>query len=191
MRLQAGIDLHVSSKKPSRLVVCRLTTRGLIEVHYKCEARQLEDLIYPLGKLKPSTIAVDAPLSPPPLRGFREAEQRALKAGARLLPSSLSSMVMLAKRGTVLAGLLSSLRWRPRIVETHPTSAAVVTGLRGLDDLVERIVTVDPRRLSRHEKEALVACWVAALAEVGKTVSYGGSPEFLLPSPSCGVPARQ
>lgn len=191
MRLQAGIDLHTSHRRPSNLVVCRLANGGLLEIHCKCEARQLEDLVYFLDEHRPSTIAIDAPLSPPPKRGFRQAELRALKDGARLLPPSLPPMRRLAEQGVLLAGLLGSLRWGPRIVETHPTSAALVTGLHGLDDLVNRIALDSPQIMSRHEKEALAACWVAALAEAGGTVSYGGSPEFLLPRPGYVVPAPQ
>ena len=88
---------------------------------------------------------VDAPLSPQPPGGLRPCERAAVRLGARLLPG-WGGMAALARAGIAVAALCSEAGAVP--VETHPASAARLSGL--------------PGRLGGHAWEAVAAAVAAA-----------------------------
>lgn len=110
---------------------------------------------------------VDAPISPQPPGGFRPCERAAARLGARLLPG-WRGMEALARAGAAVAALCSEAGAVP--VETHPASAARLSGL--------------PGRLGGHAWEAVAAAVAAAAWLEGSSIeAEAGGCCLSLPAP--------
>ena len=146
-----GLDLSTASR---RSAVCII--RG--DLAYFSDPLTDDEI---LGALRPAAIvAVDAPLTGPPVRGHRAVDRLMIRMGFPVLPASWPSMRALTERATRIAGLLRALG--VVVVETHPTSALRSSGCRSALELAGRVgVRVEARRLADDEAAALVAAIVA------------------------------
>jgi predicted nuclease with RNAse H fold len=116
--LVAGVDLSV--RRPSAIAVldgCELAYFGL--------ARGDDEILHAVSLLRPSVVAIDAPLSyPPEGRALRDVELELARLGYRLLPPLMGAMRELAARGIRL-----SRRLQCEVIEVHPTTSLKAMGI--------------------------------------------------------------
>lgn len=147
-----GLDLTASTRRRSS--AC-LITDG---VAYFLAPLTDDDIVEALRQA--SVLAIDAPLTGPPLRGHRAVDRLMIRIGFQVLPASWPSMRALAERAIRLTTRLS--RAGVRVVETHPRSALRSSGCENPLDLARRLgVRVERRTLNDDEADALVAAIVA------------------------------
>ncbi len=151
-----GIDPSASRRRPSGVAVVEGDTivPGL--------ARSDEDIAAWMGGAK--VVAIDAPLSlPASPRLWRDADKAILLMGYRLLPPTWGSMRALTLRARRLVLVLRD-KGVGEVVETHPRSALLNTGCRGLGELVALMglgLDRPEETLSRDERDAVIAALVA------------------------------
>ena len=133
-----------------------------------------------------TVVAVDAPLTGPPVKGHRAVDRLMIRMGFPVLPASWPSMRALTERATRIAGLLRALG--VVVVETHPTSALRSSGCRSALELAGRAgVRVEAKRLTDDEAAALVAAIVAMSYYNGRALLIRDvDGEVALLGPLCG-----
>ncbi|BEP18615.1 hypothetical protein PYJP_19670 [Pyrofollis japonicus] len=153
MRRIAGLDLAAIHRRPTGLAILDTATRSIIFLE---EVFSDEDVVDPIMHHRVGLVVVDAPLSFPPRgRGFRDVERMAMAKGARFLPLTMRSMIMLAERAIRLKRMLEVAGII--VVETHPSSSLKISGCSFSQLLEELNVSLPRRPRSRHEEDAIIA----------------------------------
>ncbi len=107
--------------------------------------------------LKPAVIAIDAPLSLPVGEIERPLEKLCRALGYKLIPPLLGPMRRLTKTGIAISETLGTARIK--VIETHPKSALLAAGMKGLKNV---LYTNNEARLTRHMIDAAISSLVAA-----------------------------
>ncbi len=172
MKILAGVDLTGSFRRASIVAFLNYNHKVIF-------TRKLwsdNDIVMEISRVKPTTIAIDAPLSI--YKGsFRPQELRAIRDGARLIPLNTPGMKKLMERGSRIASSLLKMGFR--VIETHPYSTARFLGFKNTMELARELLGFKPE--SKDEADAITCCITALLYEENLTVNYGGSPPFILP----------
>ena len=188
--LALGIDLRSGPRYPTGLAALD-GERRLRELRV---VRSDEEIEQAVERLRPSIVAIDAPLSLPEGRCcadpacscarhgiMREVDRACAAAGYRPFPALLPSMVGLTLRGIALAGRLRARGLE--VIEVYPGMAQDVLGiprkggdcsglLRGLRRTGVRGLP-RARRPSHDELDAATAALVGLLHLEGGTVTMG------------------
>ncbi len=141
---------------------------------------------------RPELIAIDAPLSWPKCGNLRKADRLLMNRGFRVLPPLFGGMKSLTKRGGYLIKKLQ--KEKIDVIEVHPTTSGKilfntsdrekwVKGLKRLGFQLEK-------GKSRHEVDASMAAFTAALHLKGKTEKVGNTKEgeIIVPLPKAVSP---
>lgn len=157
----AGIDLSGKEENPSGICVLykKLNIKVILKTLYSDE-----DILKEMKTLKPSIVAVDAPLSLPlgrcclekececALGGhFRRADLE-IRSYGRMLPLTFQGMKMLTLRGIKFAAELKK-QWE--VIETHPCTGRRMLGLEEPEDLGKLLDL--PPDAGVHELDAAMA----------------------------------
>jgi uncharacterized protein len=154
-----GIDLAGKMENPSG--ICILNGPKLIlKTFYKDK-----EILKEIEVIKPSLIAIDAPLSLPKGRcclerdcacavgGHLRQAERDRRPYGRVLPLTFRGMKMLTLRGIALA---SQLRKEYPVIETHPYTSQKMLELKNLEHDLSRYFKIPPNA-TEHELDALLA----------------------------------
>lgn len=153
-----GIDLAGKMENPSG--ICILNGRKIIlKTFYKDK-----EILKEIKVIKPSLIAIDAPLSLPRGRcclekdcecavgGHLRQAERDIRPYGRVLPLTFQGMKMLTLRGITLT---YQLRKEYPVIETHPRTSQKMLGL-GSSEHLSRFFKL-PGHATEHELDALLA----------------------------------
>ncbi len=178
MQRVTGVDLAAKSSNPTGVAVLDVRERRFLAIGHVYTDDEVLDVV---ASTDSSIVVIDAPLSFPP-RGaaFRKVELEAIRRGARLLPLTMPAMRMLVERAIELAARLRQLG--VSVYETHPWSALRLSGC-SLRVLLERLrVTNIEKRLSKHERDAIIAALVGlcVLEDCAERFEADGGALFLL-----------
>jgi len=168
-----GIDLAGSFKRDTGICILneKLFAKTMI-VHTD------KEIITLIDKVKPSLIAIDAPLSLPYGRKsldeknnihFRECDKMLLRMGIKFFPITLGPMRMLTKRGIKLKNILESKGYR--VIEVYPGGAQDILGIprksHGLHELRKGLERLGIKGIDREttgdELDAVTAAYVGYL----------------------------
>lgn len=184
-----GLDLAGVENRPTGF--CALTQD-------KAETSLLysdQEILCKIRQVRPTVVAIDAPLSLPPGRSsleertsnhLRECDRELLRKGIKFFPLTLGPMRQLTKRGMNLKNLLLAENYI--VIEAYPGGAQDVLGIprkqKGLDKLKAGLEGLGlsglKDQISDHELDAATCAYVGKLFFEGKTVIYGGQSEGIV-----------
>jgi predicted nuclease with RNAse H fold len=172
MRYGIGLDLAAKQDRCSGIAVIdsyygEVVSAGCL--------RTDNEIISFVSDLKPSVIAIDAPLTNKP--EIREVDKLMIKLGFRVFPPSFKWMRQLSLRGYELMTKLNTPEFT--IIETHPKSVLKHVGLKNFKELLDLIgVKLGELQVTnKHVEDALIASAVAycyILGRVSKVSSHDG-----------------
>ncbi len=173
-----GIDLAGSERRPSGWAFIDEDLVAHTILVYRDEGILRKTL-----EVRPSVVAIDAPLSHPKSGHFRKADLMLKKIGYSVLPTTFSGMSMLTERGIRLAEKLRE--HGVEVIETHPRSARKAMGIDAANpEEVQKAFlrlgirgALEERKLSPHELDALTAAYTALAYVEGNVVLIGDSEE--------------
>lgn len=168
----SGLDVNIASKR-YYLSICWKRMDKLLIISTDNES----DVINALKIFQPKVLAVDAPLSLSK-NPFRKQELKAIRDGAKLLPLTIKHVRSLYYFARKIIEALKKLGLNIKIIETHPTSVAILLGYNNTNNLVRKNGLLLE---NKHEKDSVTACILANLFFEGKTKNYGGKYPFVLP----------
>ena len=128
----AGLDLSAKENRCSGYSVIDVVSKTILDV--ECLYNDSEILNNVL-KDKIKVLAIDSPLMAKP--SMRMVDRKALSLGFKVFPPSFKYMRDLTLRAWKLYRILSGQGIE--VIETHPRSAIINSGLRDLEDLVARV----------------------------------------------------
>jgi len=158
-----------------------------------------EKIIQRIEEVKPSLIAIDAPLSLPPGRKtieertgvhLRECDKELLRRRIKFFPITLGPMRKLTKRGIKLRKLLESRGFR--VIEVYPGGAQDILeiprkqeGLEKLRKGLQRLAIEGLNEgMSDHELDAVTCAYVGKLFLEGKSETLGDPDKgIVMPKP--------
>jgi predicted nuclease with RNAse H fold len=129
MRYAIGLDLAAKQDRCSGIAVIDSCYREV--VRSGC-LRTDNEIISFVSDLKPSVIAIDAPLTNKP--EMREVDKLMIKLGYRVFPPSFKWMRQLSLRGYELMTRLNTPEFT--VIETHPRSVLKHAGVRTLKNFL-------------------------------------------------------
>jgi predicted nuclease with RNAse H fold len=180
-----GIDLAGKPKNPTGIALWK-QKRVKAQLVYTDD----EILAY-VENLKPSIVAIDAPLRLPKGGILRAADRQMVKRGYGVFPPALSAMKPLTLRAIKLNELIKEAF---KTIEVHPTSTRKALGMPLKDwGKIQTILKsiglkgdIQVRALTPHEIDAVTAALTAHLHIKGQTEEFGDEEEgFII------VPKRQ
>lgn len=184
-----GLDLAGVENRPTGF--CSLTQD-------KAETSLLysdQEILRKIRQVRPTIVAIDAPLSLPPGRSsleertsnhLRECDRELLRKGIKFFPLTLGPMRQLTKRGMNLKNLLLAENYT--VIEAYPGGAQDVLGIprkqKGLDKLKAGLEGLGlsglKDQISDHELDAATCAYVGKLFFEGKAVIYGDQSEGIV-----------
>ncbi|MEM1622563.1 MAG: hypothetical protein QW780_00685 [Sulfolobales archaeon] len=154
----SGLDLAAESRNCSGYAVIDLDTMTLVRA--VCLYSD-EEIVNNILADRVRLVSIDSPLAREPV--FRRIDREAIRRGFRVLPPSLGYMRKLTLRGWTLYERLS--KEGVEVIETHPRSALISSGLSDCFALAERLgLNLGIYRwkaLSRDIRDAIVSALVA------------------------------
>lgn len=151
-----GLDLAARQDKCSGIAAINSSVKEVVEA--KCLNTDDEIIDFVSG-LRPSVVAIDAPLTSEPV--MREVDKLMIRLGLRVFPPNFKWMKQLTLRGYELMNKLNNLGFV--VIETHPRSVLKYAGVKNFKELFD-IVGVklgDLQTLNKHVEDALIASTVA------------------------------
>ena len=191
-RIFAGVDLSAYPKNPTGLAWISLGERTVKAtlVHEDSE------ILNAIKALRPTLVAIDSPLSLPREGAMRRVDREMVKLGLRVFPPLLPSMKPLTLRGIALAEKLKKMGLK--VIEVHPLSTLKLLGFdkkskhKLLQLLRDEDFSVEERKYSDHELDAISAAYTALLFFEGKAVEVKGDPwDTPIVIPRGGAPRRR
>ena len=154
-----------------------------------------EEILNRIEAIRPSVIAIDAPLSLPAGRKsieqitnvhLRECDKELQRRGIRFFPVTLGPMRKLTSRGIKLRETLENKRFK--VIEVYPGGAQDILGIprkqKGLKKLREGLEKFGIQGLddamSDHELDAVTCAFVGRLFLKGKSVTYGTAEQAMV-----------
>lgn len=184
-----GIDLAGKEENPTGLCVLQNKQLFLKTLHKNLEILEM------IEKIKPSLIAIDAPLSMPKGRccleqdcscaiggHFRQAE-REIRSYGRLLPLTFGGMKMLTLRGIELSKVLKK---DYEVIETHPRTSQKILKIADLKQFLNKYFYL-PSNANEHELDAALAALTGFLY-IKECYLEIGDPEegtIIIPGENC------
>jgi len=149
-----------------------------------------KEILNKIKEIRPSIIAIDAPLTLPPGRKkleertsthLRECDRELLKRRIKFFPVTLGPMRKLTKRGMFLKEIFEEDKFK--VTESYPGGAQDVLGIprkqKGLEKLKVGLENLGIKglnsQLSDHELDAVTCAYVGKLFLEGASITYGGS----------------
>lgn len=155
-----GIDLAGKSKNPTGICIFK-------DGKYSFKTLYLdEEIINEINALKPSIIAIDAPIMEGEPR-VRLADRILKKYGA--IPPNLASMKQLTDRGSRLARILEK---NFKVIETFPTATAKIMGVYS-KNFKKTAEILKVKVNNKHELDAYLCCIVAKMFLEGRATEVG------------------
>ena len=156
---------------------------------------QDQEILDAIRRIKPTLVAIDAPLSLPPGRKsidertdehLRECDRELLRRHIKFFPITLGPMRKLTERGIKLRRILEAEGYVA--MEAYPGGAQDVLGIprkqRGLDKLTAGLQALGilglKNGLSDHELDAATIAYVGQLFLEGKAEVYGSPNDGIL-----------
>ncbi|MCS7124177.1 MAG: DUF429 domain-containing protein [Candidatus Bathyarchaeota archaeon] len=181
-----GIDLAGKETNPTGFAVLK---------HKKIETSSVytdEEILDEILRTKPVIVAIDAPLKPPKKGALRRADRELIKKGYRVFPPGLSAMKTLTIRATKLNKLITEKGLKT--IEVHPTSTRKALNMPVKDWKTIQVIfkdlglkgTLEKRRLTPHEIDAVTAALTAHLHTQGLTETVGDDDEGFIIIPKKG-----
>lgn len=180
-----GIDLAGKQDNPTGFCVL---DQDLVILQTLYHTNDIMDYV---KEVKPSLIAIDAPLSLPKGRcclkkdckcakfgHFRQAE-RDIRPYGRVLPLTFRGMKMLTLRGIELA---RELRKDFQVIETHPRTSQKQLGIKDIKKDLSRNYQL-PSDPNEHELDALLAAVTGYLYLKGECIELGDPEEGVIVIP--------
>ena len=154
-----------------------------------------EEIISQIDKIKPSIIAIDAPLTLPEGRKsidertnihLRECDKELLRRGIKFFPITLGPMRQLTKRGIKLK---KTLRKKYRVIEVYPGGAQDVLNIprkqKGLEKLRQRLEELGIEGINKkatdHELDAITCALVGKMFLDEKAEILGSEDGIVMP----------
>lgn len=172
-----GIDLAGNSKNPTGIAILEKKKVKTLVLHTD------EEILSIIKKVKPTLVAIDAPLHLPKSGIFRKADKMAIKKGYRVFPPLLPSMKHLTLRAIRLRKLIQERK--RQVIEVHPTSSCKALNIPKTD--WEKLQTIlmhigiegeaQVRTLTVHEIDAIIACLTGYLYLKNQTEAIGDEEE--------------
>ncbi|MBC7218755.1 MAG: DUF429 domain-containing protein [Hadesarchaea archaeon] len=132
--------------------------------------------------IRPTVIAIDAPLSLPRRGNLREADLSLIKRGFRVFPPKFGGMKSLTTRGIRLARKIR--KNKIDVIEVHPRTSGLI--ISGTDDRKKWMEELKQRGYefnggtSRHEIDAALAALTGSLYLKNKTEKIGTPQEGII-----------
>ncbi|MEM3783479.1 MAG: DUF429 domain-containing protein [Candidatus Bathyarchaeia archaeon] len=172
-----GIDLAGKEKNPTGFAIwenARVKT---------CLFYTDNEIFEALFRVEPTIVAIDAPLKLPRRGILRKADEMLIKRGYRVFPPGLSAMKTLTLRAVRLNKLITGKGLKT--IETHPTSTRKALNMPAKDwETIQTILkdigvsgTLEERRLTPHELDAVTAALTGHLHTQGLTEALGDEEE--------------
>ena len=188
--LVIGLDLSGSEKRPTGFCILEKMNVETNLVYSN------EEIIQKIEKLKPSVIAIDAPLSLPKGRKsieektnvhLRECDEELLKRKIKFFPITLGPMRKLTERGIRLKNILEKKEFK--VIEVYPGGAQDVLNIsrkqNGLDKLLKGLKNLGIKglneKMSDHELDAVTCAYVGKLFLEGKSENLGKEKIIVMP----------
>ncbi|MEM0025446.1 MAG: DUF429 domain-containing protein [Zestosphaera sp.] len=164
MRYGVGLDLAAKQDRCSGVAAIDSRSREVVEV--KC-LNTNNEIIGFVSSLRPSVVAIDAPLASEPI--MREVDRLMIKLGLRVFPPNFKWMKQLTLRGYELMNKLNNLGFT--VIETHPRSVLKYAGVEDFKELFDVIGVklVNLQVFNKHIVDALIASAVAYCYVAGCT----------------------
>src|SRR3990170_8432609 len=164
-----------------------------------------KEILKKITGIKPSVIAIDAPLSLPAGRKsieqktsvhLRECDRELVRKRIKFFPVTLGPMRKLTSRGMKLRSILETKRFK--MIEVYPGGAQDILGIprkqRGLEKLKSGLEKLGikglNKQMSDHELDAVTCAFVGKLYVEGKSVTYG-TPEQAIIMPQETEPKKR
>ncbi|MGB9729692.1 MAG: DUF429 domain-containing protein [Thermoprotei archaeon] len=186
MKHYFGIDLAGSPKRPTGICVLSDDMNAETFIVYSDD-----DIIKLVQKVKPTIIAIDAPLFLPKERKsldtkepvhLRECDKELLRMGIKFFPITLGPMRMLTKRGIKLRTILETSGYK--VIETYPGAAQDILGIPRKKDpiglkngLIKIGIKINSKELSKDELDAITCALVAKMYSENNYSALGISDE--------------
>lgn len=184
-----GLDLAGVESRPTGLCVLK-DLKAETSLVYKDE-----EILRRIEEIKPTIVAIDAPLSLPAGREFveqrtnvhlRDCDKELLRNGIKFFPVTLGPMRKLTNRGINLRRILENNYFR--VIEVYPGGAQDVLGIprkrQGLRRLKVGLQKAGVRglnnRMNDHELDAVTCAFVGKLLLEGKAATYGTSDQAIV-----------
>jgi len=188
--LVIGLDLAGSEKRPTGFCILEKMNVETNLVYSD------EEIIQKIEKLKPTVIAIDAPLSLPKGRKsieertnvhLRECDKELLRRKIKFFPITLGPMRKLTERGIRLKNILEEKGFK--VIEVYPGGAQHILKIprkqNGLDKLVKGLKKLRIKGLnesmSDHELDAVTCAFVGKLFLEGKSETLGEEKGIVMP----------
>ena len=188
--LVIGLDLAGSEKRPTGFCILEKMNVETNLVYSD------EEIIQKIEKLKPTVIAIDAPLSLPKGRKsieertnvhLRECDKELLRRKIKFFPITLGPMRKLTERGIRLKNILEGKGFK--VIEVYPGGAQDILKIprkqNGLDKLVKGLKKLRIKGLnesmSDHELDAVTCAFVGKLFLEGKSETLGEEKGIVMP----------
>jgi len=188
--LVIGLDLAGSEKRPTGFCILEKMNVETNLVYSD------EEIIQKIEKLKPTVIAIDAPLSLPKGRKsieertnvhLRECDKELLRRKIKFFPITLGPMRKLTERGIRLKNILEEKGFK--VIEVYPGGAQDILKIprkqNGLDKLVKGLKKLRIKGLnesmSDHELDAVTCAFVGKLFLEGKSETLGEEKGIVMP----------
>ena len=185
-----GLDLSGSEKRPTGFCILKKID---IETNLLYSD---EEIVQKIEKLKPSVIAIDAPLSLPKGRRsieektnvhLRECDKELLRRKIKFFPITLGPMRKLTERGIRLKNILEGKGFK--VIEVYPGGAQDVLNIsrkqNGLDKLLKGLKNLGIKglneKMSDHELDAVTCAYVGKLFLEGKSENFGKKKIIVMP----------
>jgi len=188
--LVIGLDLAGSEKRPTGFCILEKMNVETNLVYSN------EEIIQKIEKLKPSVIAIDAPLSLPKGRKsieektnvhLRECDEELLRRKIKFFPITLGPMRKLTERGIRLKNIFEEKGFK--VIEVYPGGAQDVLKIprkqNGLDKLLKGLKRLGIKglneKMSDHELDAVTCAYVGKLFLEGKSENLGKEKIIVMP----------
>ncbi|MEM3832082.1 MAG: DUF429 domain-containing protein [Thermoprotei archaeon] len=186
MKYYLGIDLAGSPKRPTGICILDDNMIAKAFIVYSDD-----DIIRLVKKIKPTVIAIDAPLFLPKERKsldtkepvhLRECDKELLRMGIKFFPITLGPMRILTKRGIKLRTILETSGYK--VIETYPGAAQDILNIPRRKDLIglkngliKIGVKINSKKLSKDELDAITCALVAKMYSENNYSALGTSSE--------------
>lgn len=183
-----GIDLAGSEKRETGICILDKKLNAKVFTVFSDE-----EIVRNVKSVKPSVIAIDAPLALPKGRKslserskhhLRKCDRELLEMGIKFFPVTLGPMRKLTRRGIKLKKILEKEGFK--VIETYPGAAYDIFGIQRKDSrkLVSGLRRQGIKGLSplcsKHEVDAVTCALVANMYLKGSYLALGSKEEVLM-----------
>lgn len=184
-----GIDLAGVETNPTGFCVLDKKLNAVTNILYKDR-----EIVQEVERIKPSIVAIDAPLALPKGRKsieerndihLRECDRQLLKMKIRFFPITLGPMRKLTKRGMKLRRILEKKGFN--VIETYPGAAQDILNIPRKQESLEKLknglkntkIKISGRKITGDELDA-ITCALVGKMYIDKNYLAIGNPREIL-----------